>query len=276
MNSRLIVATLGVALCSTVAFAKAPTKLYPLETNDTQTVEQRRAELRKVLVEKQKAFLRETGGKVVKPGSVKGVLRFVNAQQKVPEDMLKKPVGRILAQHCYDLKLEASKVPVKGYADILAAKKASGADVAVVIVDLPDMPSLFVVPEERWAAVNVAKLGDAKLDMRFYSARVRKEMYRGFAFVTGAAASRYEGNLMDPISSVSDLDEHPEGGIPIDILMRIPDYLKKVGVTIGEWGIYRDALEEGWAPEPANEYQRNVKAKWEAEKAAKKGKPAAK
>lgn len=268
MKKLVGIAAVSVALFASAAFAEGQ-KTAPASTNAVSSAE-RRAQLKKAVAEQQKRTLAITGGMVVKPGSMQGSLRFVNAQSRVPSNLLEKPVARITHQYRFDLKLVDSKKAVKTFADIAAAKKESGANLAVVIVDVADLPAMIVVPEDGWAAVNVAKLGDAKLDMRFYSARVRKEMYRAFAYVAGAIASRYDGNLMDPITSLEQLDEHPEGGLPIDVYARLPAYLKKVGVTIGEWMTYREALDEGWAPEPADDNQRNVKAKWEADKKAKK------
>jgi hypothetical protein len=46
--------------------------------------------------------------------------------------------------------------------------------------------------------------------------------------------------------------------LPVDIEKRMVGYMEAFGVTPAVESTYRQACKEGWAPPPANDYQRNV------------------
>ena len=65
---------------------------------------------------------------------------------------------------------------------------------------------------------------------------------------------------MSPVTKVSDLDAITESSLPVDVLSRFPEYMKSLGVTPARQVRYRDACQQGWAPQPTNDYQRVI---WE-------------
>ena len=124
-----------------------------------------------------------------------------------------------------------------------------------------DIPML-VAPDSRWANVNVAALGDANLDKR-----IQREVLRAFSYLCGGVSSSYPNPMSYPVTNVKQLDliENPE--LPIDVIMRFPEYLKLLGVTPYVQASYRTACRQGWAPAPTNDVQ---KAIWDKVHAAPK------
>lgn len=205
--------------------------------------------------EKRERFLKMTGGRILKPQSGLGSFGFVNAQTNVPMSELvymAKLINR-------DTMLE-TKVFACGDKMNVGLLKKLGIQMGVSVVCDKDEPTLIVAPEEGWAVVNVAKLGEGADGKMMYSKRVRKELYRAFGMVTGACGSSYDGNLLDPIREPSDLDMYPESdlALPYDMLQKIPKFCKPYGLRPWVMTTYRHACIDGWAPAPTNDYQRAV------------------
>lgn len=256
----------ALAVLSFVSCARAA------EQKKAEDAAEKRAQLKAFLAEKKIESIKKNGGDVVKPGSLKGSVRFINAQKRVPNDLLKKTLSVLNSQFQQDISLVESAKNVKTFADAVAVQKEAGATIAIVIAEADAMPPLLVAPENGVALVNVTVLGNAKLNEKIYASRIRKEMLRGFAAVCGASGSRYEGNVMGFAKLPDGLDELTERGVPVDVAARIQDYFTRLGITEGEWKTFREALAAGWNVEPKDEYQKAIKDRWEAEKKSSKGK----
>lgn len=194
--------------------------------------------------------LRTTGGQIAAPDSMKGKIVIVNGQAKFTDKDVSKTV---------DALRKLTKFNIAVVKDEAGAKDAN---VTIRIVEKSGDPTVLVAPEDRWAVFNVSKMGegleDNVLKDRLFNARCRKELIRVFFFVTGGVASQYPGNLT-VAASIPELDEVSED-IPVDMADRAEKYLAKHGVTPLKMVNYSTACQEGWAPQPTNEYQ---KAVWE-------------
>ena len=204
---------------------------------------------------KRAAVLRATGGRLLMPGSGKGVFAFANAQSRLPQNAIQDLANRIQTDTMIEIRVVANS-------DEMGTEtlKKLGAQMGVSIVDAPGKPTLVVAPEEGWAVVNVAKLGEGKDGAANFAKRVRKEIYRAFGMVAGGCGSSYQGNLLDPIRSPDDLDMYPESDLqmPIDMLQKMPKFCERFGVKPWRMTTYRRACHEGWAPPPKDEYQKAI------------------
>ena len=213
------------------------------------------------------AMLKKTGGIIIKPDTRKGVIAFINTQNRLAETNICFVIDALASKTRYDIRyIKADK------GDPLSLKTGFKADVAVILTDDNVTPSLVVAPFERYAVINTAKLSENLLSKdakdKFYESRGRKQLLRAYAMVCGAFMSQYPGNALEA-ATVSDLDICSES-LPADILGKNQAYLKKIGVEPAQRKLYSIACREGWAPAPTNEYQ---KAIWEQVKADKERGP---
>jgi hypothetical protein len=202
------------------------------------------------------AMAAKSGGVIAKPGSSKGRIVFVNTQGDMSVSniyMAVKSLGDVLARFPVEV-VESS--PAKA-GELKARFKA---DVAIVVAAENDSPALLAAPDENWAVVNVrALLRNLKTDAakaKFYEARCRKEIMRGFVCAAGGVGSSFPGNIMNVVK-VEDLDLCEEF-IPFDKVGVVKQHLRDCGITPTRFATYRMACREGWAPAPTNEYQKAI------------------
>ena len=134
------------------------------------------------------------------------------------------------------------------------------AQIVVILINNPVLPTTLVAPEERWALVNINKLSaglvSGPLYEKMFAARCRKEIIRTFSLLCGGGSSQFPGNMM-ATASVKDLDMVQEF-IPIDMGARWIEYLKNLGVKPAYQCTYKQACIEGWAPAPTNDIQKAI------------------
>lgn len=248
---------LFVAMCAAVTFAEEVAS-----TNAPSTA------TRKVL--KREDVLRATGGRLLEPNSGKGVFAIASSQDKVELKVIQDLANIIQSATMIEIR-------VVQCADEMSAATLGklNAQMGLSVVDAPGKPTLLVAPEEGWAVVNVAPLATGQDGKLNFTKRVRKEIYRAFGMVAGGCGSSYQGNLLDPIRSADDLDMYPESDLqmPIDMLQKIPKFCEKFGVKPWRMTTYRRACIEGWAPKPANDYQRVIYERIKAEQSEKPTNP---
>ena len=181
---------------------------------------------------------------------------FVNTQNEMPAANIRlagKSLADILAKYPVEI-VEAN--PAK--ADEL--KKRFKADIAVIVAAEADAPGLLAAPDEGWAVVNVRALTrNLKTEAskaKFYEARCRKEIMRGFVCAAGGVGSSFPGNIMN-VAKVEDLDLCEEF-VPFDKVGVVRQHLKASGVIPSRFATYRTACREGWAPPPTNDVQRAI------------------
>ena len=151
------------------------------------------------------------------------------------------------------------------------AKMSSAKPLMLVMVveGVPGQPILSVFPEERVGIVNADKLkgGD---DPSAPEMRVMKETWRAIGFVGGLGFSPAENDIMQPLYSLKELDANRYPFIQPMNMARMYKMWKRFGVKKERRIPYRVAVQEGWAAQPTNDYQRAV---WEQVKADKERGP---
>ena len=183
------------------------------------------------------------GGFLERPDSLKGKIAFIDTQDAVKGDVIKKAIERINAGT--EFNLAYNKVQAGKPGDLL---RDSGANLAVVVIADDTTPAMLVAPEERWAVVNARKTKSDEI--------TRKEIMRAFSLLCGGGSSQFPGGLFNK-AKLEDVEECDEA-IPTDLLNAHKDYLKQLGVTPKMRSSYKVAVREGWAPEPTNDIQKAI------------------
>ena len=208
--------------------------------------------------------MRRTGGKVVKPGSQKGAIVYVNCQKRAAASWLEESARYFEKEAKFHTEVR------EGTFD-LAAPKPVG-NLSIFVVDDEALPSLLVAPESRWAMVNVAPLAKEAKPV-FFEARVKKQLTRAFAYLCGGANSQYPMALTGGVTKPDDLDRFFDPKLPVDVIARFTSYLAPFGVTPAEIQTYRNACRQGWAPAPTNDYQKAIYERMQADKERGPSKP---
>ena len=128
----------------------------------------------------------------------------------------------------------------------------------VMVVDgVPDQPILSIFPEERVGIVNADRLkgGD---DPSLPEMRVSKEVWRAIGFVGGLGFSQADNDIMQPLYSLGELDANRYTFIQPMNMARMQKMWKRFGVKKERRVPYRVAVQEGWAAQPTNDYQKAV------------------
>lgn len=208
--------------------------------------------------------MKKFGGFVAQPGTKKGSIGFVNAQQTIPVAEIEKVVAGIHEMLKHEIVVK--EATITGLPTGEDVKKA-GVSIAVFAVEDPNLPVVLAAPEDRWALVNVAKLNvglkNDILAKGIVKHRFRGELHRAFALVAGAWISQYSGNMND-VASVQALDSMKVDAVTVDVMTRCEAYLKSIDITPERVTTYHRAYREGWAPAPTNDYQKAIIEKIEA------------
>ena len=232
--------TLFICLCLSAlsAFAQAPNARPNLTPEE---IAAHKAEM-------QERRMRYTGGLVVRPDSLKGEIVYVNCQKAADKAWLEESIAYFVKE---------SKVNISLRDGVFDLKNPSvQGNLSIFIVEDSALPNLLIAPENRWAMVNVAPLKTEKT--AFFAARVKKELSRAFALLCGGANSSFPNALTGGITKPADLDTHLDLRLQADIISRFHSYLKPFGVIPAVRTSYRKACMEGWAPEPADDYQKAI------------------
>ena len=204
-------------------------------------------------------YEKKFGGFVIQPGSLAGRIVFLNAQKELDAAEIEKVVRTIRTGMAYDISVTAAEPPsqLPKPEDLKRYK----ANVGIFVVSDPKLPALLVSPEENWSIVNVARckegLKDDVLGKRLFTLRCRGELLRGFAQASGIWTSNYRDNILN-IRSPKELDTIKGDSLVADMLQRCKTHLANIGVTQERKVMYTRACQEGWAPQPTNEYQKAI------------------
>lgn len=217
----------------------------------------------KTRAEREMELYRQTGGPVRCPNTGSGKVVFVNAQDGLHGDILKAS-AELLEK---DLAIEIAVTN----GSFALPRPALHGEATLYFVNDASLPTLLVAPEDRWGAVNVARLGGADVRPAFFRARAMKELSRGFALLGGAFRSQFERTVTDCVTEPRQLDRLVDAALPFDSCIRIQTYVKGLGITPYRRATYMDACYDGWAPPPKDEVQKaileNARRELEAEKA---------
>lgn len=199
------------------------------------------------------AKLRNTGGKIVQPGSQQGSIVFYDAQSTFKPEAIDKTIKELVRELQYDIRREKIDAAPnnKTVKDFLREK---GTTFGIFLVDDKDDPNtLSIYPEQKYAVINAVAVGGK--DLRF-----QRELKRTFAFLCGASCSTYPASLLSAVIAPIDLDSFVNDDYSVDIIQRMNIYLKGYEVKPARTVTYAMAVQEGWAPQPTNEFQ---KAAWD-------------
>jgi len=203
------------------------------------------------------AAMERIGGRLARPGSQKGCIRFVNAQREVPLDDLRGVEGAINKFDQYRVEFrdaEPSGCPTE------LARANGDAGVAVVVVSDDKASPLLVSPDEHWAVVNVKGLREGLMTdgavARFLASRCRKQLIRAYVLACTGNGSQYVKNFFHS-ARVSEFDLYNEF-VPMDAANRCKEHLARRGVTPTQYVSYLKAANEGWAPAPTNDIQKAI------------------
>jgi hypothetical protein len=206
-------------------------------------------------INKEQLRYRRTGGEIIKQGSYLGKILFVNTQSRLAEKEIKEVCNEIASN--LNVRVEFVNSTVEEPTKLLTKYKAN---VAIVIVDESQSPTLLIAAEDHWAIINTAKLVDdlpgENAKKKFFTSRARKMIIKGFSLLCGGGSSQFPGNIMNT-ATIRELDMVKEQ-IPVDMIDFWTRYLGRIGVTPLEMTTYRKACREGWAPAPTNDIQKAI------------------
>ena len=248
---------LGVVFCVAMSYADAVKKAA---TNDAERIRMRQELRARRLI--------EAGGIVVLEQDSK-IIRIVNAQQRIKEDVLvpvRENMGRIL-----NMPVEISSLEATTANDAVAKGfKLPKTGAVVAIVAANETPALMVAPEEGWSVINVTALADDFPPENVLAVRLQKEIWRAAALAVGGCISYTQPCLLAPVAKPSDLDTLKLVNPSPEAIMKMCNAAPSRGIKAIKKATYRRACQEGWAPLPTNDVQRAI---WEKVKADKERVP---
>jgi len=252
MKTTLVTLSAVLALCSTLSAQPAPQPVAAPGTAQRST-----AKAPRVMDPAARSnMLARTGGMIQSPAEGPALL-FLNTQTRVGVETF----GAVKDQLAIALGLQVvikAKTSDEPVAEALKALADQGTAAVVVIANTPGYPSLLVAPENRWALVNVAALGGAGVTAETLADRTQKEVWRAFGYLMGAANSSFENCLMKPVLDPTDLDALKAKVVCPEPFNKIMTHAQKLGMKFQRTTTYRKAVEEGWAPAPADDFQKAI------------------
>ncbi|MGN0843071.1 MAG: hypothetical protein ACI4QF_07375 [Kiritimatiellia bacterium] len=229
--------------------------------------EEQKKQPRRMTPEIRAKLMARTGGTVVQRAQGPEFV-FVIAQKRVAAADLKKVPDEL--EKVLNLPFALKEVELKGCPISEAPKMIDEKTSAVVIVcDDAKLPTqTLIAPEGKYALVNVAALASDSPDAEKLASRVRKQMWRSFAVMMGAANTQRYGCLLKSVHSLKDLDDLPYETVCPDPFNAVCRTATKLGMNRNRSATYRKAYIEGWAPPPQTEMQKKIVEEEEARKKA--------
>ena len=253
------------------AFISAVGMAHSADTTKGPSIEQRMAKRQKITPDMQ---MQRFGGFVT--AEYRGrYCYFMNAQKRVQPRMLEEVISQIRKTLSLPLELRAcAESSDDNFAPLREAWRDSRHPGAVVsIIDCPGWATLLVAPEDGWAQINVLALAKDAPPQAVLEKRLSKEIWRAFITLFGGGNSRLVGDVMSPVTSLSDLDAKP-GLVPgPDSFNAVLDGARARGITCIRQATYKQACIEGWAPSPTNDFQKAIFEQVKAEKDIKPSNP---
>ena len=195
------------------------------------------------------------GGTVMRPNLEPGIC-FVNAQKTVASSALEVAMTNIRNEFRISCYMREGKFTT--LAELAKMADTSNHACVVCVIDDPAYPQMLVAPDNAWALVNAAPLKTDGAGAEKIAERMAKLAYRGFGMAMGAGFSAHAGGLMQPGSTLKELDAIYGKASPPDCHFPIQNYCELRKVARGGVAPYRIACIEGWAPPPVNEVQRKI------------------
>lgn len=243
MNSKWCAVTVAALMVATIFSAFAD------EANGSKLT---REEMREKGLARKAMIEARHGGRVRNTANQRGKIVVVNAQKTIDASQITEPMEKLSDHLKVAIDVQNGEATEPGKAREL--KKKLGANALLMIVECETCSEpMLVAPDGAWAVVNVKALGDRNLDTR-----LRKEVVRAFAYLCGGTKSQYADPMTAAVTDIRQLDLIGQAEMPIDVLTRMTEYLKTLGVTPYEEASYQTACRQGWAPLPTNEVQQAI------------------
>jgi len=252
MDKHLSLVTCTLLFCAAVCTAQ--TVLNPARTGVSKLTPQQLAHLADPATRSN--MLAKTGGLLQHPSAGPSLL-FLNLQARVSPDAVRdtsEEIRKIMRLPSTCESRPASDPVVQA----LKALANTNTAAVVVIADIAGYPSLLIAPESRWALVNIAALGGSDVPATLMAERTKKETWRAFGFLMGAANSAYEQCLMKSVLNPEELDALRPKTLCPEPFGKIVSHAQKLGMMPTRMSTYRKAVEEGWAPAPTNDVQKAI------------------
>lgn len=253
MKINLIFLVVFVMMLNVTAGVKSPRKEPSLEQR------------KMAKADREARYLKEEGGDVIRPGTMKGFLLIGNAQSTVDPFEIEEICDYFWSRLNFNIKVMTYEQVDMGNASTLLAK--SGAAAAVFLTENVALPTLLVSPEEHWGIINITRLKKDAPTPVYVMTRAKKELVRAIVHCFGGHCSSFEGSILSAIREPRDLDRYADYELPEDVFDRFRPYLNGLGVTPAERMSFLSAAYESWCPPPTNEYQRVIWEKIQNKKA---------
>lgn len=219
------------------------------------------------------SILQRVGGFVIDYTAAKGKYLFINCQKTVDVTLIKGVANGLKGDYSWNIELVEGETNIVSLKQAIAEKGRLEALAATIFVDCDALPVMTIMPESNLAVINVREFLTDNPKPILLENRVIREAMRGFALSLGAGYTTFNAGVMQPISSVADLDRFAANFVPADSANAALINGEKIGFKRYRRTTYKRACKEGWAPQPTNEFQRIVWDKVKAEQAQVPTKP---
>ena len=194
----------------------------------------------------QRSNMRRFGGRIRQPNSERGRIVFVNAQDLVEASVLAKFVEDYRARYRYTM-------------EVTDKDCKSGKGTIVIRIENTDREERIVLaPENFWVSVNVRALAADNPPKAILKNRFEQELKRAFAFVCCGTCGDNAGGICGVVNGLSDIDAIGVKLYTPDVEIRIANNMPFAGLEPYRVCKYSEAVQEGWAPAPTNEFQKAI------------------
>ena len=249
---------MNIRIFAAAAAAIACTNLFANTSFDEQGLTPEEVVQHRARMARKAQKAEERGGYVTLASTGK-VVRVVSAQRIAAKTALDESINVFSTTLRLPVEWGDADPAEKSPAKLAAAANSDGrCGAAIVLIDDPTAPRLLIAPEEFWAAINVAKLGEDNPPKEKLERRIKQEFWRATCMVLGAYVSMQQPCLLTQISGNGDLDKNVCVIPSIEVLPKTKNAAKARGIIPGKRAVYQKACEEGWAPAPTNDVQKAI------------------
>ena len=243
----------GIKSLTLLLTVSAALAAYAVKSSRPAMSDEERAQRRE---ERRIRKLQKTGGRIIDYSTMKGCFVFLNAQKRIPSDKLNDIIEGISQFFSSDFKFGETDAAVS-IANASEVISQANANAGVIVVEDPNLPTILVAHEAKWAIINVTALAKDGADDAKLAMRTHRELWRAFGYLTGQD-SMAPLCLLHTVTSLDELDMLEANSLSEEPLMKAEEGLKKMGIKPFRSVTYRTACEEGWAPAPTNDFQRAI------------------
>lgn len=205
----------------------------------------------KTPAEMREEVMRKTGGFVVAPATGRGI-KIVDARSGVPDEIFNALAKAVSTGPRF------SATVIKGEPTREYLPDANTGAYIVVKDDATSKMTILAAPEQGWASVNVAPLKADAPDAEKFAKRVTKEVWRALVYMLGGGNNQMPACVMKPCAGIKDIDNLKMEQPCPEPFREMSQSAAKLGIAQAKLTSYRRACVEGWAPAPANEYQKTI------------------